>query len=203
MTIWNIENPTTETYKKLKDNILGQFFPWSWNENTITTAWESTDFVNDTVVGHVDYLDSDIGQHEDFGFYSHGFLMRPVKNTDVTCCYPTPTSPFTENAHDLVTEILDFNQIKYDLIFRMAANCVHTTEHRRYSPLHEDHPWAHTNLLIYLTDTYNGDTVVENKKKKEYEQYFGREDEAILFRGVHCHRPPALSRRIVFIATFI
>ena len=77
MTIWNIENPRTETYKKLKDNILGQFFPWSWNENTITTAWESTDFVNDELVGHVDYLDSDIGQHEDFGFYSHGFLARP------------------------------------------------------------------------------------------------------------------------------
>ena len=193
MTIWNIENPRTETYKKLKDNILGQLFPLSWGEKTITQEWQSSEYIEDTAVG----------QHEDFGFYSHGFLMRPVKNTDVTCCYPTPTSPFTQNAHDLVTEILDFNRVKYDLIFRMAANCIHTTQHRRYSPLHEDHPWPHTNLLIYLTDTYNGDTVVENKEKDQYEQYFGREDEAILFRGVHCHRPPALSRRIVFIATFI
>tara|TARA_R100000008_G_scaffold71233_1_gene48995 strand:+ start:4135 stop:4716 length:582 start_codon:yes stop_codon:yes gene_type:complete len=193
MAIQRIDNPRTETYKKLKDKILGQFFPWSWGEKTITTDWQSPDYVDDTVVG----------QHEDFGFYSHGFLMRPVKNTDVTNCYPTVSSPFIKEAHDLVTEILDYNKVKYNLIFRMAANCIHTTQHRRYSPLHEDHPWNHTNLLIYLTDTYNGDTVVENKEKDQFEQYFGREDEAILFRGVHCHRPPAFNRRIVFIATFL
>ena len=155
MPIQRVENPITETYKKLKDNILGQLFPWSWGEKTITQEWQSSEYIEDTAVG----------QHEDFGFYSHGFLMRPVKNTDVTCCYPTVSSPFTQNAHDLVTEILDFNRVKYDLIFRMAANCIHTTQHRRYSPLHEDHPWPHTNLLIYLTDTYNGDTVVEIKRR--------------------------------------
>ena len=187
MPIQRVENPITETYKKLKDNILGQLFPWSWGEKTITQEWQSSEYIEDTAVG----------QHEDFGFYSHGFLMRPVKNTDVTCCYPTVSSPFTQNAHDLVTEILDFNRVKYDLIFRMAANCVHPTETRLASPPHEDHPWPHTNLLIYLTDPFKGETVVEEKK------FFGKEDDVILFQGVHYHRPPEKNRRIVFVATFI
>ena len=187
MTIELIANPKTEKYQQLKSTILGQFFPWSWGENTITTDWQSPDYVDDGT----------LNGHEDFGFYSHGFLMRPVKNSDVTCCYPTESSPFVKDAHDLVTEILDFNNVKYDLIFRMAANCVHPTETRLASPPHEDHPWPHTNLLIYLTDPFKGETVVEEKK------FFGKEDDAILFQGVHYHRPPEKNRRIVFVATFI
>ena len=187
MTIELIANPKTEKYQQLKNTILGQFFPWSWGENTITTDWKSPDYVHDSA----------LNGHEDFGFYSHGFLMRPVKNSDVTCCYPTESSPFVKDAHDLVTEILDFNNVKYDLIFRMAANCVHPTETRLASPPHEDHPWPHTNLLIYLTDPFKGETVVEEKK------FFGKEDDVILFQGVHYHRPPEKNRRIVFVATFI
>ena len=67
MTIELIANPKTEKYQQLKSTILGQFFPWSWGENTITTDWQSPDYVDDVDFDADDIDDTDGDDDADDG----------------------------------------------------------------------------------------------------------------------------------------
>ena len=174
-----IANPKSRQYHTFKNTVIGSNFPWAWIEKTVSADQPIPD------------------GHEEFGFYCHSFLRRPGKDLNEKSFYSKEESPIVKEAHDLVVEILESNQVRFDLIFRIAVNCVHPTESNKYSPPHEDHNWPHSNLLIYLTDPYKGETVVEDKK------FFGKEDDAIIFQGMHYHRPPISNRRIVLVATFI
>ena len=112
--------------------------------------------------------------YDNFPIYTHSFLYRPTAE----CRYPKETDPNCHIFHAVVVEIMKYNNIDINMIYRMCANCVHPTQTRLASPPHEDHPWPHTNLLIYLTDPFKGETVVEEKK------FFGKEDDVIMFEGM-------------------
>ena len=170
-----LNNLKTEKYVKLKNLILSPEFSWYWNENST-------------------YNTNNQDDHENFGFYSHAFLQRP---DDTDKCYSKPNSHHLDAVYDVLYEILISNQIQPQVFYRICANSVHPTRNNLPCTPHYDHSFPHKNLLIYLTDVNNGETVVENEK------YYGKEDNVIIFEGKHYHKPPTKDRRIVLISTFI
>ena len=162
-----LDNPKFKEYMSVKDMILDETFPWNWKSETLDDA-------------------------NDFGFHYHGFLVRPNKQF----YYPQATSQRTKYVHDAIVEILNFNQIDFQFIWRICANSVNPTETGSYSRPHVDHPWPHKNLLIHLNDPNGGETIVDG------ELNIGEEDQAIVFEGMHFHAPPTRDRRVVIVATF-
>ena len=65
---------------------------------------------------------------------------------------------------------------------------------------HTDHEYPHYNLLLYFTDA-GGDTFRMERDYK-YENYTPKEDDCIIFDGVHFHETPKEKRRVVFVCTY-
>jgi len=169
-----LKNPKTDTYKKFKNLVLGGDFPWFRVEHT---AYE-------------DYQEG----HEDFPFLSHKFLTRPLDS----CLYSKVNSQYVEHMQEVFREIVLANDIDPQVIYRMNANAVHPTENNLPSPVHVDHNFPHNNMIIYLTDTQGGSTMVEGK------EYMAQEDDVLIFDGKpHCARPPRKDVRIVLVITFL
>ena len=175
--ISEIENPNSINYTNLKQTITSSYFPWHWVDSSTTELHDST-------------------MYESFGYYSHCFLGAPG-GADQKILYSHPNSNFLGQVHDVIVEILNCNNIYPQVIFRLQANCVHPTKNGKPSVPHRDHTFPHKNILIYLTDTYCGDTIVEGKK------YSGKENSSIVFEGEHYHLPPNEGRRVVLVGTFL
>lgn len=169
-----LRNEKTENYRKLKQGILSPEFSWYWVLNATTT---------------------DLSGHDNFGYYSHTVLRRP--GDGVPRFYSVPSSNVLELANDVIYEILRGNNIEPKVFYRINVNCVHPTERNLPSAPHHDHDIPHKNLLIYLTDPNEGETFVEG------ESYLGHEDAAIVFEGLHYHKPPKRGRRVVIVCTFL
>ena len=175
MSILKLKNPLTINYQELKRNILGAEFPWYWHKQILTEGRKN------------------FNDHEDnYGIYSHTFLHRPTPQ----CHYPKEVDANCQLFHAIVIEILEYNNIHIDMIYRMSANCVHPTEKNMTGPEHTDHYFSHKNLLVYLTDFKGGATWCEGKT------YDGQEDDIITFEGRHKFYPPVDNRRVVLVATY-
>jgi len=175
--ISKLSNLKTDNYKQLKETVLSFNFPWHWVEGSVINTE-----VNDT--------------YENFGYYSHCFLGSPGGYPGKPL-HSIPSSSFLSLAHDVTLEILHHNNVQPQVIYRLHANCVHPTKTNKPGFPHTDHSFPHKNLIVYLTDTYGGDTIVEEKT------FSGKEDEVILFSGEHYHYPPVEERRIVLVSTFL
>ena len=172
MSILILKNPLTSNYQELKRNILGAEFPWYW---------------------HKQLLNEKFDDHEDnYEIYSHTFLHRPTPQ----CPYPKEAGANCHLIHAVVIEILEYNNIHIDMIYRMSANCVHPTEKNMTGPEHTDHHFPHKNLIVYLNNFKGGATWCEGKT------YDGQEDDIITFEGRHKFYPPVDNRRVVLVATY-
>ena len=127
------------------------------------------------------------------GYYHHCFLRRPDPNLRFT----SAQSQYINEAYTVVEEILNFNSITHDVLYRMSANINHSTESGSPDKAHYDHEFPHHNLLMYFSDTNGGYTMVEEEK------YDGKEDDVIIFQGLHYNAPPSKGRRTVLITTFM
>jgi len=174
-------NPKTNNFHQLKELVLSFNFAWHWNSVSV-----------------FDPIDDPIGdsKYENFGYYSHCFLGSPGGYPGKPL-HSIPSSSFLSLAHDVTLEILHHNNVQPQVIYRLHANCVHPTKTNKPGFPHTDHSFPHKNLIVYLTDTYGGDTIVEEKT------FSGKEDEVILFSGEHYHYPPVEERRIVLVSTFL
>ena len=171
-----LKNPKTDTYNVFKDIVLSTEFPWFRWSRTIEEEGE---------------LDKG---HEDFPFLSHKFLTRPLDY----CLYSKVNSQYIDEMERVFKEIAFANNIDPQVIYRMNANAVHPTENNLPSPVHVDHNFPHNNMIIYLTDTQGGSTMVEGK------EYMSQEDDVLIFDGKpHCARPPRKDVRIVLVITFL
>ena len=169
-----LKNPKTDTYKNFKNLVLSGDFPWFR-------------------VAHTAFEDHQEG-HEDFPFLSHKFLTRPLDS----CLYSKVNSQYVEHMQEVFREIVLDNDIDPQVIYRMNANAVYPTANNLPSPLHVDHNFPHNNMIIYLTDTQGGSTMVEGK------EYMSQEDDVLIFDGKpHCARPPRKDVRIVLVITFL
>ena len=127
MSILKLKNPLTNNYQELKRNILGTEFPWIWTNQHDGVKEDSI--------------------YDNFPIYTHSFLYRPTAE----CRYPKETDPNCHIFHSVVLEIMKYNNIDIDMIYRMCANCVHPTEKNIPGPEHTDHHFPHKNLIVYLT----------------------------------------------------
>ena len=100
----------------------------------------------------------------------------------------------------MVSDILKANRIKLNMIFRMHLNAVSPQPEVKTGYPHTDHEYPHYNLLLYFTDA-GGDTFRMERDYK-YENYTPKEDDCIIFDGVHFHETPKEKRRVVFVCTY-
>jgi len=171
-------NPKTDNYINFKSLVLSDRFYWFRSE----TIKE-----NDIESNRVGF--------DNYSYLSHMFLQRPVDS----CLYSKENSKYLEYIHQIFKEIVDFNELDPQVIYRMNANAVYPTEKKLPSPLHVDHNFPHKNMIIYLTDPQGGSTIVEDT------EYLPKEDDVLIFDGqsMHCARPPSKDVRIVLVITFL
>ena len=168
--IKHLINPYTDEYLQFKEHILSNQFAWHWLDHNVEGAHNSLIYDN-------------------FGFYQQEILVRPERRTKYM-------SPYLKVANTIFKQILSHNEIEYKRMLRCCVNCTHPTPTHRLSIPHHDHPYPHTNLLVYLTEVYDGETVVDGQA------VYGEEDDIVIFKGLHCMRPPLYNRRIVIVFTY-
>ena len=173
MSIVKLKNPLTPKYQELKMIVLGNNFPWFWDTQADGRSPVKED-------------------NDNFPIYFHSFLYRPTSEH----FYSQLTDPNCNLVHSVVVEILKYNNIDFNIIYRMCANCVHSTEKNLSGPVHTDHDFSHKNLIVYLNNFKGGATWCEGKT------YNGKEDDIITFEGEHNFYPPTNNRRVVLVATY-
>ena len=174
-----LKNPLYPNYSNLKSFILGDSFPWFWNEHFVYK--ENTNFFKD---------DKD---SQDVSFFTHSFLNRP-KHTGEK--YPTVNSPHVNQVSEVLNSIFDYNGIDVKCIYRMNANLMQPAEGKQQTFAHVDHDFPHQSLIIYLTDV-GGETVCGKNRHDP------QEDDIITMEGIHYNMLPQHGRRIVLVATYI
>ena len=174
-----LNNPQTSNYADLKNFILGDSFPWFWNDHFVYK-------------GNTDYF-KDGTDAQDIPFFTHSFLNRP-KHTGEK--YPTVNSPHIGPVSNVVNEIFDFNSIKVKCVYRMNANLMQPQKGNQKTFAHIDHDFPHKNLIVYLTNV-GGETVCGE------ERHDPKENDIISFEGIHYNMLPKKGRRIVLVATYL
>ena len=192
--IQSLINSKTEEYQSAKKYVLSDTINWFWLNNTTWAdpkeddKYDNFGFYTHTIIDRTVNLDADVLLNQDSYKsiqYQPYFFPRVLDEVNVSYF------------HNVVVQILKENNIDLNVIYRMACNCVHPTLNNKPSFPHVDHEYSHKNLLIYFNDTQGGQTVVGE------EEYYGKEDDVILFEGEHYHYPPTQDRRIVLVTTFI
>jgi hypothetical protein len=122
---------------------------------------------------------------------SHSFIKRPEQIR-----YPTEQCDGARFAHDVVQEILNYNDITLYCIYRLNLNMVFPQAGNQQTPVHVDHPWPHDNIIIYFSN--EGKTILEN------DEHDPKEDDVIIFPGLpHCQEIPKNDMRMILIATCV
>lgn len=173
--ITKLKNPLTPTYLDFKEFIKRDGFAW----------------------GHAE---SNYGEGAHPGFFTHPFILRPFAN-DVAK-YPKQVCEHTMYAHQVVEEILDFNGITLNCIYRMNLNKTYPQDSlNQQTPIHVDHEFPHSNLLIYFTSHQEGEggQIIIND-----EHYFPEEDDVITFPGTpHSTMLPKKGFRTSLVTTYL
>ena len=106
MTFTKLKCPNTPLYQDTKKFILTGDFAWYYKPTTVVGT-EGMDEYN---------LD---------GWYSHELLSRPKFGTIGNAYFPTVGSEQFTNIYPMVHEILEFNNVPVNCIYRVNANCTH------------------------------------------------------------------------------
>lgn len=182
--IQKLQNPKSELYYYLKEFTQSSHFPWSYS-------------------GKSTPMDSETDDYQDFPFYNHRFINRPRWGSlNARYLYPEVCSDLTETFYPLLEEIFYTNKIGVGCIYRFSANCQHPLDDDRPSIPHYDHPFPHKNMLIYLTPA-GGETLVMDDQRNVVDVHNPKEDDIIVFEGLHCFKAPKKDRRIVLVVTYI
>jgi hypothetical protein len=179
--IKELYNPLTPKYNELKKIILSPDFKWQ-NLGLIihpSSSYHPLD-VNDPEVNS-------------FDLFVHPFLHRPIQS----CMYSEKACEHLDLVSRVITEILYTNKIYSAVYYRIAVNLVLDTEGR--SPRHVDHQFPHKNLIVYLNDFDDGETIVYDENGVEHKSS-PKEDLPIVFDGDyhHCHRASKKGKRYCF-----
>jgi len=174
-------NAKTENYKDLKDIILTEQIAWYYHNKTT------------------------LSEDQDIDFFSHALLSRPQheKNGMQVPAVSSPNSVYFEKCYFILKEILNFNNINFDVVYRMNLNLtLHNT--LKESLPHTDLNLPHKVLIVYLNGFQNGRTIVLDKNNKKFYSN-PKEDGVIVFDGklLHYHETPELhEKRLVMVANF-
>jgi hypothetical protein len=185
-----LQNPKTPNYLELKARVLSREFPWF--------------YFGDSTCG------PEAPGHINLPIYSHTLIQRP-NFVPGGCAYPKVASSDYVDLTDLVIrEIMEFNNLELNCLFRLNFNCIHRIDSRDSIP-HYDHSFPHKNILIYLNNSEGETKVYEEEVPFSFIRKEGapvltslpREDVVISFQGLHSAGQPAVGkRRIALVATY-
>ena len=96
------------------------------------------------------------------------------------------------------------NKIKYKKILRACLNFTFKMN-EKHCPPHQDHNYKHRQILIYLNDCVDGETLIFKKDKKTIKAKIKPEKYKILFMEdeEHAASYPAYDKRIICVLTFV
>ncbi len=208
MNIRKLYNPRTPSYTDFKKKVLAGNFKWEYLYDTLSFGKD------EDVISTIECLTPEQKRERNWGgfpMYHHCILQRaeaPIGTTEKPCTpykqiyFPTVTGSqqLALEASAMVSDILKANRIKLNMIFRMHLNAVSPQPEVKTGYPHTDHEYPHYNLLLYFTDA-GGDTFRMERDYK-YENYTPKEDDCIIFDGVHFHETPKEKRRVVFVCTY-
>ena len=181
--ITKLKNPLTQDYKQLKKILLTEKVSWHYSSTTTINLKES--------------------KNKDMAFFSHVLLNRPNPAND-GIKIPLVASAYFEQCYFILKQILDFNKIHFNVVYRMNLNLTLHSSVKETIP-HIDLNFPHKNIIIYLSSFNDGRTIVLDKNnKKMYSE--AKEDNIIMFDGelAHYHESPAIDdKRIVMVANFL
>ncbi len=178
INIWHLNNPKTEKYYCIKNQILGANFSWIYNHSSITD-------------NHKD------DKYTDASYYSHCFIQRPEDGY-----YSHVNSPMTDMVVEVLEEIINNNKSSIPINSskhfwtRLNANTTHPSTGIQFTTPHVDHGFEHYNLILYLNDC-DGETIVEG------ENIVPEEDKVVIFKGKHHMKLPSSGRRVILVGTII
>lgn len=182
--IIKLRNPLTDTYLSFKEFVTSEHFTWHHSKTfegtpstpiSIPEGWNKEDF----------------GIHTVFG---HNILSRPEPRR-----YSAPYSDHIDSLTIMYNELVQTGQVENESFFLRSCVNLTTPWNRigpRYSYPHTDHSFDHINMIMYLTDA-GGRTFVEG------EGFDPKEDDIILFKGLHWSELPEAKDRIVVVSTLI
>tara|TARA_R100000329_G_C7553673_1_gene195707 strand:- start:112 stop:642 length:531 start_codon:yes stop_codon:yes gene_type:complete len=166
---------TREQKYHIDNVILGANFPWFYSS-----------LVKDTN-----------NSYEERPYFHHVVLRRPELR-EPNELYNSHHSEFCIN---VLNSFCKKNRIKYEEIYRINFNCDFNNGYESCMP-HEDHPFPHQQLLVYLNNSSNNSyTVIKNKNQEikiKPEKYKGISFE----KKIHYHYYPKQGRRVVLVMTF-
>jgi len=173
-------NPNTDNYKDFKKVLLSNTMPWFYYDKTVP---ESPDL--------------------DMPFFSHILLRRPNRGTEEKPKIPISEigSTYFDTSYLVLKEILDFNNIKFNIVYRMNLNLTLHSDIKESHP-HLDFCLPHKVVIIYLNTFENGRTIVLDENNKKFYSK-PEENKVIIFDGKcrHYQECPALhDKRIVMVA---
>lgn len=180
-----LKNPKTELYKEIKDYVNGGNIPWFFHD-------KATNNGQNTLFGNGE-------EYNNLPFFSHAIVNRPISETP----FSTASSYDAPKYCNCVNEILNYNGLYINCLYRLNINMTFYTSNSTYSLPHVDHDFPHNNMLIYFNEFTEGE--IKIYKQNQWHIYKPEEDDVILFSGLHCHRPPQKPGefRKVMVSTFI
>ena len=181
--IKQLENPKTEEYNILKDEVLGIEFNWTYRGSTDPSK----------------NLDGEI--YTANPIYQHSIVAGVDVNPEFLV--PRVESKYAELVFVVIRQILDYNNIEYTQIHRCVINQLHYWDGKP-SPPHLDHRFFHRNCIIYLNEFDDGQIDVYSDDGTERQFHKPYEDDIVTFDGLHhsVHQPAPMQRRVVIVFTY-
>jgi hypothetical protein len=167
----------SEQKKFINEVILGENFPFFWNENAVD--YDSMPFLCHTVVKRKE----------------ERLKEEPFFNT---------LPDFGNMFLSILNSFCEKNKIKYKEIFRIAVNLTINIGMKK-SKIHIDHEFEHNQLIVYLDDFKDTPTVILNSQgKKILKKINPKKFNAVYFNNnPHYMFLPKNKRRTVIVYTFI
>ena len=180
--ITELKNPITENYKNMKKIVSGQNFPWYYLDKTVYGTDE-----------------------DDMSMFYHCLLGRPAHEIDgeKVPALPRSASNYFQEFYYILKDILDFNNIDFEVIYRMNINLTLHSKFKESIP-HIDSKLPHKVVIVYLNEFTKGRTIVLGEDNKKFYSN-PKEDKVILFDGALTHYqecPDIDEKRIIMIANF-
>ena len=199
--IKKLKNPCTPEYKKLKEFILGEYFPWCFIEST-----RSTIPLGGSAQQQAHWVFSRPNHEEErkkeIPLYSHSVMVRP--NILMGRPYSTITSDVFESVYKVLEQLFQYNDISVSVIYRINFNSTFYHSKIKKTPWHRDLNFPHKNLIVYMNKFSKGWTYV--KDGSEEIKSIPKEDNVIIFDGSleHCHAvPKEFERRIILVVNYL
>lgn len=166
--------------QKFIDYLLGDYFPWFWNESILTLP---------------------NGEPSRYTSFTHTFRKRQPQDTSE---WGIPSSDYVQIAESIFWHACMQNNIVPRVIHRSSANLTLPNKDE-HTDIHTDHGFPHKNFVFYLNDFTDAPTYVYSEDEGEIiHESIPEKNKFVVFSGL----PHAAGfckeneRRVILVVTF-